>query len=138
MPPQNHPEAFTQPNEFMVLMTPGVAFEDHTKETKLVFALILLDEPCATISHPQNVTKLLADITLPKLPDELSSITYIQYHIDLIPGATLPHLPHYEISTKEHRILQSQVDDLVLKGLVCASLSLCAIPALFTHKKDGF
>ena len=36
----------------------------------------------------------------------------IQYAIDLIPGATLPNLPHYI----EHAELQCQIGDLLRKG----------------------
>lgn len=95
-------------------------------------------EPTNTMDLPKEVEELLKEHpSIMKTPTEFPPLRNIQHQIDLVPSASLPHLPHYKMSSKEYQALHEQVHELLQKGNPQPSISPCVVPALLTPKKDG-
>jgi hypothetical protein len=89
---------------------------------------------------PKEVQELLedfADIVVDELPRSLPPIRSVSHHIDLIPRASLPNKAMYILMPQETEEVKRQVQELLEKGLVKESLSLCDVPTILSPKKDG-
>ncbi|XP_020672881.1 uncharacterized protein LOC110092596 [Dendrobium catenatum] len=90
------------------------------RELKSVFAVLIAEEnrEIKPVNTPPELAQLLyefSDIVTASLPSELPPMRSVQHQIDLVPGASLPNLPHYKMTPTEHFQLQKIVDELLDK-----------------------
>lgn len=104
------------------------------RRTKIVFLNTKKSELPAEI---QELLEELEDIVVDELPDKLPPKRSISYHIDFIPGASLPNKAAYRMSQKDNEEIRKQVQELLDKGLIRESLSPCAVPTILAPKKGG-
>ena len=112
--------------------------DEAIKELQIVHALIV--RQVMTVEEEKDWAKELLDRikellgefmerVSEELPDGVPPMRDIQHHIDLMPGASLPNLPHYRMSPKETEILQGKVQELLQKGFIRNIAGECVLIA---------
>ncbi|XP_078446574.1 uncharacterized protein LOC144715513 [Wolffia australiana] len=87
---------------------------EHDRESSPICYAMTLSDGTTESEHetpPPEITQLLeeyADVFPAELPSELPPLQHIQHAIDLVPGATLPNLPHYRMDLIKYEELYSQ------------------------------
>ncbi|GFZ19564.1 hypothetical protein Acr_28g0002690 [Actinidia rufa] len=106
-------------------------FEREINDQSILFAVVAHETSTGSQdTPPEEVTSILQEFheVFPvDLPDNLPSMRDIQHAIDLVPGATLPNLPHYRMNPSEYAELQRQIGDLLHKGFVRESTTADAL-----------
>ena len=83
-------------------------FTQAMQEKKMVFMLITREKKQGDNNSPMELSDLLnefQDIMPAEIPNQLPPMREIQHAIDLIPGSTLPNVPHYRMSPTENEEL---------------------------------
>ena len=91
-------------------------------------------------SLPSLVVSLLQefdDVFPKKVPHGLTPIQGIENQIDFMLDASIPNRLAYQSNPEETKELQRQVSELMKKGYVRESMSLCVVPVILVPKKDG-
>ncbi|XP_074305514.1 uncharacterized protein LOC141640730 [Silene latifolia] len=125
----------------VLFLSEAVVIEELKQEQPVMF---LLTKEVTTegenIGVPAEVEPLIQkykEVFPTELPSEVPPLRGIEHHIDLVPGFVLPNIPAYRCDPTATKELQHQIEELMTKGFVRESLSLCAVPALLVPKKDG-
>ncbi|GJZ15979.1 RNA-directed DNA polymerase, eukaryota, reverse transcriptase zinc-binding domain protein [Tanacetum coccineum] len=124
----------------MLLTKPQFTALTKTLSDPFIFGLLITEENPTISIVPQEVQPLLTefhDVFPTDIPAGLPLVREIQHCIDFFPGASIPNKPAYRMNPKEFAELHRQVTELLEKGLIRESMSLCAVPALLVPKPNG-
>jgi hypothetical protein len=130
-------------SNIVLLMSGKELLTEAKKKEELQFIVVRKPKIVLTSTRaddfPKEVQELLeefTDIVVDELPRSLPLIRSMSHHIDLIPGASLPNKSTYRLTSQENEEVKRQVHNLLEKGLVRESLSLCVVPIVLSSKKD--
>ena len=76
--------------------------EKGVNQDSIIFALVVKETTLDNFEEPRkevwSVLQEFQDVFPQELPNIFPPMRDIQHAIDLVPGATLPNLPHYRMS----------------------------------------
>ncbi|XP_020672502.1 uncharacterized protein LOC110092337 [Dendrobium catenatum] len=110
----------TDKNKTLMLVISSNQLLHAWRDASHILALIVKEKTIVSdhqivLEPVKALIQQFSDIGSENLPPELPPLRSIQHQIDLIHGATLPNLSHYNLSLIEHQIPQHIVDELLEK-----------------------
>nr|GMD14355.1 retrotransposable element [Ipomoea batatas] len=108
IPPAVWAKSLTQKTCAITILDRRKNFVEEAKDTHTILVLIAKDSGSITDGIPGELRSLLkefADIMPNELPYGIPPLRGIQHQNDLIPGASLPNLPHYCMNPTESEAL---------------------------------
>ena len=137
--PSRTPVLGRSQSQTLMLLTPREFEREFAGEDQIFAVVVKETEQVVGSEHPPEVVDILQefeDIFPEDLPGGLPPMRDIQHEIDLVPGSSLPNLPHYRMSPTDHAELKRQVEELMARGSIRDNKSHCAVLALLAPKKD--
>lgn len=83
----------------------------------------------------KELIKKFGNIFLEEIQVGLPSLRDVQHHIDLVPCATIPNLPHYRMSPKKDEVLILQVEELLKEKHFKKAIEILRRCQLYAHSK---
>jgi hypothetical protein len=88
-------------------------------------------------SEIQHLLKEFKEIVADDLPTGLPPLRSISHQINLTPRSSFPNKEPYRMTSTESEEVNTQLHELLHRGLIRESLIPCAVPLLLTLKKNG-
>ena len=89
--------------------------------------------PSVVIYLLQDFDDIFSKDTLNRLPP----LKGIEHHIDFVLRVVIPNQPIYRSNPQKTKELQKKIDELMMKGYIRESMSICDVSVLLVPKKDG-
>ena len=142
---ENQPKALqAEGRNFLIIVHDPSSLMGVCKETREVHLMVVKGEVesrdlagAQILVEVQTLLEKFNHAILEDLTTKLPHMRNRKHHIDPIPSASFPNVPHYKMSSKKNKILSEKVEELLSKGHIQASMNTCAILTLLTPKKDG-
>ena len=121
---ENQPKTLQEERRnFLTIVHNPSSLMGECKETQEVHLMVVKGEVesrdlvmAQILVEMQTLLKEFDDVIPNYLPTELPPMCYIQYHIDLIPSASLSNVSRYRMSSKDNKILREKVEELLSQG----------------------
>ncbi|KAL5541459.1 hypothetical protein UlMin_009169 [Ulmus minor] len=105
--PEKHNE---QKEKTTLLVVSGPKFQHEIKGVDSLLDVVMQESIQTKEKIHEEVESLLekfTDVITSELPNQLPTMRHIYHCIDFVPSASLPNLPNYKMSPRDHGILKA-------------------------------